>query len=170
MPLLPKKSGKTSFSTKYFSLKAAISSDKTYLLMVVHTPCINTVQLPETYKILKKNLPSIYKAMCFNDAGLPFAKEVRHTEIGHLFEHILLEYLCIERLKSGKRTAVYEGETSWNWKEEPKGTFHIVLNANKKDEDIFYKAMTKSMKLLQQIMQLQTHNSISHHLHLSLKG
>ncbi|KKR25220.1 MAG: hypothetical protein UT56_C0002G0034 [Candidatus Levybacteria bacterium GW2011_GWB1_39_7] len=62
--------------------------------MECQDPIIETDQLPKTFEILNKMLPSIFKSKCYNDKNLPFFIEVRSTEIGHLFEHIMLEYIC----------------------------------------------------------------------------
>lgn len=131
-----------------------IKHDKTYtrIDMKVLSPTINTIDLPQTFMILKKELPSILRSKCFNDECLPFSREVRRTEIGHLFEHILLEYLCLQKISQGFASATYRGTTNWNWKQEAWGTFHIKINAGNKDELFFEDALSKSIELLKKIM------------------
>ena len=89
---------------------------------------------------------------CFNDDGLPFRMEVKHTEIGHLFEHILLEYLCQGKIAKGAQRASYSGNTKWNWIKEPRGTFHIRLSCGMKDADILPAAMDKTISLMKVIL------------------
>ncbi len=120
--------------------------------MLSYTSIINTRDIPFTYTILEKQLPSILIAQCFNDEGLPFSQEVKMTEIGHLFEHIMLEYLCILKLANGHSKATFRGETNWNWKRDLRGTFHIHINAGIKHEEIFDEALTNSIELLVKIM------------------
>ena len=120
--------------------------------MMMYGDIINTRDLPSTYSILKKNLPQILIAKCFNDAKLPFSVELRRTEIGHLFEHILLEYLCEQKFTKGFDYAEYSGETHWNWIKEPKGVFHITISSGYDDVDIFPKAVEQTTHLFQLIM------------------
>jgi len=92
---------------------------------------------------------------------------VRRTEIGHLFEHILLEYLCQEKLLKGFDKAIFSGNTQWNWKREPRGMFHIYINMPYSDTDIFPEALKKSISLAKMILrneQQQIYSS-SHYPH-----
>jgi hypothetical protein len=73
---------------------------------------------------------------------------VTHTEIGHLFEHILLEYLCLAKLDSGEKSAEFCGCTTWNWKREPKGMFHIEITKTQGDSLYFARAYQQSVQLL----------------------
>ncbi len=120
--------------------------------MTVFGMIVNTRSIPETYDILNTSLPQIFRSKCFNDDKLPFSKEVQSTEIGHLFEHILLEYLCDYKFTKGYNDAVFTGETSWNWKKDPYGTFHIRVNSAHDDIDIFQKALKKTIILVSLIM------------------
>ena len=130
-----------------------IKHDKTYtrIDMRALSSTVNTIDLPQTFMILKKELPSILKSKCFNDKNLTFSREVRQTEIGHLFEHILLEYLCIQKLSLGFNHATYSGVTNWNWTEEAWGTFHITIDTGNEDEFLFVKALEKSTELMKKI-------------------
>src|SRR5258706_436221 len=95
-----------------FSLFVQKKKHTTRILMKLNTPIVNTRELPETYQLLETDLPSILRSQCFNELHLPFASEVKSTEIGHLFEHILLEYLCISKLEQGiSNRASYSGNT-----------------------------------------------------------
>src|SRR5437868_1913418 len=112
----------------FFSLSVRQRSSETYVKMYLFSPTVNTYMIPQTYKILLKSLPRIYLSKCFNEKGLSFSQEVKRTEIGHLFEHILLEYIFELKSKYEPNNFAIKGETSWNWKRDPKGMFHILLN------------------------------------------
>jgi hypothetical protein len=139
-----------------FSLSIKQDTRHTVISMRVFTPVINTAGLPITQTVLKKCLPSVLKSKCFNTQNLPFSDEVKQTEIGHLYEHILLEYLCFFRIASGAEEAMYRGNTSWNWHKEPIGTFHITISAGSIDQDIFALALDRTTQLVQLIMQNYT--------------
>ena len=88
-------------------------------------------------KILQRNLPQVLDALCFNDSNLPFDIEVKNTEMGHLFEHIILEYMCEEKIKNGFPKASFKGVTNWNWKKDIQGTFHIQIEIEPADLEFF---------------------------------
>ena len=92
-----------------------IKHDKTYtrIDMRALSSTVNTIDLPQTFMILKKELPSILKSKCFNDKNLTFSREVRQTEIGHLFEHILIEHMCLIKIPYVDEVS-YAGRTFWN--------------------------------------------------------
>lgn len=135
-----------------FTLNILFGEKRTKITMTVFGAIVNTRNIPETYTILNKSLPQIFLSKCFNDDKLTFAKEVQCTEIGHLFEHILLEYLCDYKFSKGFKDVVFTGVTSWNWKRDPYGTFHIRINASHDDIDIFQKALKKTISLMSLIM------------------
>lgn len=135
-----------------FSLNINISSLKTFITMRLFTDFVNTSEIPATFAILERNLPSILKAKCYNYENLPFFKEVRQTEIGHLYEHILLEYLCKHKISKGVSSAEFSGVTNWNWKKDPRGTFHIKINAGFSLKDIIIPSLEKSTFLIKQII------------------
>lgn len=139
-----------------FSLSLHQHRENTLMTMNVFGKIINTRKLPWTLGILQESLPSILGSTCFNDEKIPFTEEVKQTEIGHLFEHILLEYLCQEKLRIGYESAEYSGKTDWNWINDPQGTFHITISSGYKDAEIFNNAVQKSIELMKQIMKKQT--------------
>jgi hypothetical protein len=114
---------------------------------------LSTKQLPSTTKILGEILPSIFNCRCFNNEELPFKTEAKDTELGHLFEHILLEYMCRFKIDSGYKTAKYRGETSWNWNKSKRGVFDIDISISNREKNIFYKALEKSIILINLILQ-----------------
>ena len=124
----------------------------TRIRMRLLIPHVNTRHFPHTSQLLQSYLPSIFRSSCYNDEELPFPKEVVSTELGHLFEHILLEYLCILQLESGLDTASYEGRTNWNWVRDPRGTFHITIHTNEEEIPIFKEALTRTMTLMNIIL------------------
>lgn len=140
-----------------FSLTITQNKQNTRILMRLFTTIVNTRDIPTTFSFLEKFLPSILVATCYNDDHLPFVKEVKSTEIGHLFEHVLLEYLCMLKLANGCKKATFRGETNWNWKKDTWGTFHIYINAGIRNEHIFQQALEKSVNLLHVIMQPQVY-------------
>jgi hypothetical protein len=134
--------------------------------MIMLSPHINTSSLPQTVSILQCHLPAILNCQCFNDELLPFSEEVKHTEIGHLFEHIMLEYLCQEKLESGYQSADFCGRTSWNWQKELRGTFHITINRHPEDRQFFHKAFEKSVRLMNLILSEQISDVVPTTSHL----
>lgn len=135
-----------------FGLTIQHSDESTKIIMRLYTPFVNTKYIPQTYSVLKNQLPSILRSTCFNEYELPFHEEVKHTEIGHLFEHILLEYLCMLKLSSGHNEACFDGVTNWNWKKDPVGTFYIKVTAGFEERDIFPQALQKAIDLTKIIL------------------
>ena len=140
------------FVEDLFSLAITQKRTSTQIIMDVLYNQLNTSEIPYLYDLLKENLPSILLSKCYNDLDLPFNDEVRNTEIGHLFEHILLEYLCEHKIAKGARAATYAGRTRWNWHRDPLGRFHIHLNCGKKDADILPPALEKTVSLMKVIL------------------
>jgi cyanophycin synthase-like protein len=141
------------FVENLFSLAIIQKRTRTKIIMDLLHNQINTKEIPFITDLLKANLPSILGATCYNDLNLPFDEEVRNTEIGHLFEHILLEYLCQRKLAKGAKRATYAGRTSWNWKRDPFGRFYIHLNIGKKDADILPLALEQTVSLMKTILE-----------------
>ncbi len=139
------------YDTPYFSLKIAQKTLHSAIFMQLHTAVVTTRELPQTFGILKRNLPRVLKTECFNSRNLPFSVEVRNTEVGHLFEHIMLTHLCQFKLARGWEEAVFNGETVWNWKCESRGSFRIYIDVGLDDAFIFSKALDKSIYLLYSI-------------------
>jgi hypothetical protein len=114
---------------------------------------VNTTHITNIVELLQIYLPNVLQTQCFNYDNLPFTIEVQHTEIGHLFEHVLLEYLCQLKIAKGSQKATFAGRTSWNWIRDPKGKFYISLNCGKKDADILLLAIEKTIQLMKIILQ-----------------
>lgn len=76
-------------------------------------------------KNLLQMLPTLREHLCYNRSGLPFTEELNDTEMGHVFEHIMLDLL--------QRRGVYtRGQTTWNWHRDPIGTYQVTINTGKK--------------------------------------
>jgi hypothetical protein len=136
----------------YFSLLIQQNISSARIKMLLLKDPINTADIPSTHNILQNFLPSVLTTQCFNDQNLPFSLEVKRTEIGHLFEHILLEYMCQLKIGKGHKSASYTGRTRWNWERDPRGVFHIHINCTLKDADIFPLALNKSITLMKKIL------------------
>lgn len=112
---------------------------------------VNTQDLPHTIAILNNFLPSIFTSECFNERKLPFSEEAAQTEVGHLFEHILLEYLCDLSDFNGEEV-MYNGITRWDWRKNEHGTFAITIDVPYDEINVLTRALGKSVKLLTLIL------------------
>lgn len=124
----------------------------TYIKLSMRTSHFHTNFFPATLNILTDNLPSVLKTKCFNQNNYSFDREVLNTELGHLFEHILLQYLCESKLKNGATNAVFRGLTRWNWEKDKRGTFHITLSVGREDSKIFSQALENTENLMKKIL------------------
>lgn len=70
-------------------------------------------------------LPSLREHICYNRSGLPFTEELENTELGHVFEHVVLAIL-------ERRGLCTSGQTTWNWHRDPIGTYHVTISTGKK--------------------------------------
>lgn len=132
----------------HFRLKIKQHPNYASIKMVFHTDFVNTKEVPSTYKFLQNLLPSVLRSTCYNRENLPFFEEVKKTELGHLYEHILLEYLCKLKIQKGFKKAVFKGKTHWNWSKDPMGTFHITATSGKNDADILNEAVKQANDLM----------------------
>lgn len=139
------------FNSDNYSLTLRSARQGTKIKMNVRG-AVNTREIPTTYLTLKKLLPNIFLSECFNDGKLPFKKEVRETELGHLFEHILLEELCRIKALKGFKKVVFSGVTRWNWIQDEFGTFHIEVDAGFNDFDVMEKAIESSLVVFNEIL------------------
>lgn len=142
----------TSFTSNHFTL--TFQQKPTYLYMRMHvlSSILTTEVLPKTSLILQTILPTISYSECFNNLHLPFREEMKHTEIGHLFEHIMLEYLYQIKRSATQKNYVIKGETVWNWEKDQRGVFHITINLKQQDSIFLSYAIEKSISLLLTIM------------------
>lgn len=139
--------------TEFFTLRIAIGKKETHIVMELQNDKINTSQIPCVLSILEKYLPNIFYSQCFNEKKIPFSIEVKRTELGHLFEHILLEYLCQIKMEYGYDNVEYSGITDWNWKVNKRGTFNIAIDAGFSERIFLVKAIQKSSVLMRNIFE-----------------
>lgn len=64
--------------------------------------------------------PHLAHHKCHNGNGYSFRREAMATEIPHLLEHLI-----IELQSQAQHHDVLKGETQWNWRVDPRGTFHV---------------------------------------------
>lgn len=64
--------------------------------------------------------PHLAHHKCHNGNGYSFRREAMSTEIPHLLEHLIIELQA-----QAKHHEVLKGETQWNWRVDPRGTFHV---------------------------------------------
>lgn len=117
------------YKSKNFSVSLRQKEDKVLLTQHIWGNYINTKSFPTTYSVLAQNIPSIFENECFNEEGIPFSHEVKSTEIGHLFEHLILEFLKLEHL-SEYGDADISGFTEWDWEKDAIGIFNIEISCS----------------------------------------
>lgn len=122
------------------------------MVMQVNQQHAWTDDLPDTFSILETNLPSVLETKCFNDWDLPFVEEVKATSMGHLFEHIALDYLCVDKVNSGSNGARFSGHTRWNWEKYPEGSFLVCLEIKPEDQQFLLTALPKTIHLTETIL------------------
>jgi hypothetical protein len=133
-------------------LSVSVGHETTEAIFYAREDSLVTSRFPGFEKELLRILPNLLKNVkCFNGQNHHFATEMLATEMGHLFEHIWLEVLCCEKLRVA-RSAHYSGETSWNWKDEPRGLFHITLQAGLADRQIIEESARVSKMILARIL------------------
>lgn len=140
------------YKTDLFSLRVEQKIETTTITMHLFTSIVNTFYLPHTVATLKTFLPSVLRSTCFNDNDLPFVKEAQQTEIGHLFEHILLEYLCEAKMTQEKSDISFSGVTEWNWNKDARGIFHITIDAGIEEKYLLEDALKKTIALTSRVL------------------
>lgn len=144
-----------SLQRKYF-FKISSTLHKTKVLMVCKNSILNTNELPTICEELNKIFPAVLTTKCFNEDNLPFAIEVKKTEIAHLFEHMLIEYIYEEKVARGFKNIKVRGVTEWNWKNEPYGTYNLSINVGVQDMEIFNSAFDKTILLFNSLLKYPT--------------
>jgi hypothetical protein len=121
---------------------------------------VNTREFPRTLSILKEMIPGVLQTQCFNEHNDPFILEVTKTEIGHLFEHVLLYLLLQEQMKKGLDKIVYEGKTSWNWRKNPRGDFWVRIWGPKIAASKFQKLIDQATSIIEIVMSSNKTNTV----------
>jgi hypothetical protein len=117
------------------------------------TPFYTTKPLPQTITILETLLPRIFQHKCFNNCNRSFKAEATETELGHLFDHIMLEYLGRFKFDSEGNTKIkLRGLTEWDWLQDPKGIFHISLNSKIEDSYLLQKSIQQTTQMMESIL------------------
>ena len=142
-------------SARYFancySTSSAQLSDVCEIHMQVTPEFSSTSQYPHIASFLATHLASIFENKCYNDDNLPFAEEVKNTEMGHFFEHVLLEHLCMEKINAGYPRAHYDGRTYWDTQKHD-GTFLVRVTCPESEHDLLEKALHKTHQLMNQLI------------------
>src|SRR5688572_3051473 len=94
-------------SNEHYSFDVKQHANSAAITMTMLTSYVTTAHTPQALSILKRRLPSIMRSKCFNENNYKFSQEVKNTEIGHLFEHIILEYLSDLKFSQGVKNPVY---------------------------------------------------------------
>lgn len=97
--------------------------DQNKVKLVVEMPDPNrytTDTVPHLPKSLFRLFPHLAHHKCHNDGGFSFKRESMATEIPHLLEHLIIELQT-----QAQRHEILKGETQWNWRVDPRGTFHV---------------------------------------------
>ncbi len=137
------------YFSQNFEASAHQYEDRVLLTQKVFSE-VSTKNLPNTTALLTKDLPAIFNNVCHNAQNLPFRKEVRSTQVGHLFEHILLENLKNLAVKQNGH-GYFKGETTWDWDKEAYGKFNIIIYSNRANLPQFSQAFDKATALLEKI-------------------
>ena len=144
---------KLSFHSPLFDLRIGQTGKVTAIDMQVHGLVVNTSEIPETLNFLEENYPGVLRTQCFNDKNLPFSTEVIQTEIGHLFEHILIDNLCALKIRSGAKSAIFNGTTSWNWQQNPYGSFQIWIDVGREELELLIEGLKITIDLTKKLME-----------------
>jgi hypothetical protein len=145
---------KPAYQSSNFSLITLLQHESVRFCLQIHNHTVNTRSLPHTFSLLQQNCPQVLDSECFNNQNLAFDEEVKATEIGHLFEHILLEYLCQEKEAAGFSNLSFSGRTNWNWDRSPYGCFHISIQLPWLDHPFLESALFKTILLTEKILTL----------------
>jgi hypothetical protein len=97
--------------------------DANKVKLVVEMPDVNTCTTdakPHLPRSLFRLFPHLAHHKCHNEGGYSFRRECMATEIPHLLEHLIIELQT-----QAQRHEVLKGETQWNWRVDPRGTFHV---------------------------------------------
>lgn len=143
------------YNSSNFNLDLAFTSNKLELTQQVFHTFINTEDLPSTQKYLSLNLPTIFNSRCFNPKKLSFFEEVKKTEIGHLLEHLILEYLKLSVAKQSSCN-IFNGVTCWNYSKYGFGKYFITITPNQFSLSDFVTSVYQASHTLDDLYNLHT--------------
>lgn len=147
------------YNSSQYSLDINLSEAYLSIIMQLHSLPLSTRKLSKTIRILEKNLPSIFQNQCFNEENLSFYNEAKNTEIGHLFEHILLENIVLLNDPQPNITSL-QGKTSWNWEKDPLGKFYIQVTPITLKRSQLVQCLKKSIGLTNTIIDSGSRNGL----------
>ena len=143
---------------------------KFWVLQFTIMPSLSsTSQFPQLVEDLRVLLPEIMVAQCDNPNNIPFCEEMKETQTAHLFEHVILEYLCKLRLRSGFGEASYEGRTFWDTTKAPGENSMIAISRQGESQSVFEEAVTLSIILLKQLIKSTESNHTREHTEREVK-
>lgn len=79
-----------------------------------------TESSPHVPPTLFRLFPHLAHHKCHNGNNYSFEQEARATEVPHLLEHLIIELQA-----QAQHHEILKGETQWNWRVDPRGTFHV---------------------------------------------
>lgn len=141
-------------NSPYFDLHVQVEEDSAEMVMQLKTPFQTTKALPHTHQMLHEYLPAVLCTRCFNQENLPFEEKVKDTNLAHLFEHILLEYMIQEKGSECNEKISYRGVTSWDWREgkDPVGTYRIKILVTQEETMVLHNALRKAIELVERLL------------------
>lgn len=140
------------YSSSQFELKYSFEQNTMNLFLQIHIPFVLTSAYGGCISFLEHHCPGTLQTTCFNDQNLPFYIEAKNTELGHLFEHILLDQLCSEKISQGHKNVMFSGITQWDWEQKPYGSFQILINLKRSDLAYFNKSLNSSIILFEKLI------------------
>lgn len=141
------------YNSSAFELKYSFENDTMTLYLQILLPHVSTSAVPHAIKFLTQHSPGVLRTKCFNDAGLPFFIEAKNTELGHLFEHLLLDQLCYKKISNGHESAEFRGITQWDWENEPYGSFRITIHLPSEDLSFFAKSLQSTITIFEKFIE-----------------
>jgi hypothetical protein len=81
-----------------------------------------TESAPHLPRSLFRLFPHLAHHRCHNGNGYTFRREAKATEVPHLLEHLIIELQA-----QAQHHEQIKGETQWNWRVDPRGTFHVIV-------------------------------------------
>ena len=148
-------------SKNFFNYLITQRPDHAEIVIQFHTSFYTTRSIPATIPLLESTLPRIFSHKCFNNQNWSFKKEAKQTELGHLFEHIILEYLCVYKFLEGCSNIKLKGLTEWNWEQDPEGIFYISLNSVMNDSNHLTQATEKAAKIMEKLLDMSQTRHVS---------
>lgn len=144
------------YTSHNFELFLQPTKTITRLQMQVPADLITTKTFPNTLAVLQQEAPSVLETKCFNSLNLPFCEEVKNTETAHLFEHLLIDFMALEKIKAGWEEATFSAVTKWNWRKNPVGLFTIAVQSHRSDQEYFNRALLKTITVMEKIFASST--------------